>query len=63
MSNYFIAPVDTSHFRLYDRPAPGWRVSIRVANIHGGQDLLYSYPQAKAVVDDFGSLVIVSRWL
>lgn len=45
--------------RTFDERTPAWLLTLDVMNMHGFNA---SYPQARAVVDDFGTLVIVGGW-
>jgi hypothetical protein len=63
MRLHFNAPVNTAHYRVFDVPAPNWFVMVDIGNDHSGAGLRHSYPSARAVVDDFGTLVIVRGWL
>lgn len=63
MRMHFNVPVNTAHYRVFDTPAPAWRIMVDIENLHGGDGLGHSHPCARAVVDDFGTLVIVRRWL
>ena len=41
-----------------------WIISIKVGHKHGlgGGGIASGFPQARAVVDDFGTLVLVGEW-
>lgn len=52
------------HHQWVAGPAPNWLITLNIGRIHcsamvaGG-----NYVQSRAVVDDFGTLVIVRAWL
>lgn len=62
------APVEAFCFKPFSSvPGASWIVTFSMRRLHfpewqHGADYLGT-PQARAVVDDFGSLVIVERWL
>ena len=46
--------------QAHDHPGPTWLVTLQINPwVHGH---IGAYPQAWAVMDDFGNLVIVSTW-
>ena len=49
--------------RRYDRSGAAWLITLMVGHDHGlgGGGTISGYPQTHAVVDDFGTLVAVSR--
>lgn len=55
-------PVAVMCFKAHDKPAPSWRVMVEIAAIHDGPQS-GSWPVSRAVVDDFGNLVLVGGWL
>lgn len=60
--SYFENPVKCSHQRTYAE-APNWLLCLSIRMCHeveGG--LSAAYPTARAVIDDFGNLVIVRKW-
>lgn len=46
-------------WRNFDQAGAPWRVSLDIRMMHGDRA---SHPSAKAVIDDFGTLVIVGDW-
>ena len=61
--NYFDTHIRCSHQRI-DGPAPNWLITVSVTTEHAiAAGAAGSYPQARAVMDDFGTLVIVRGWL
>lgn len=56
--------IDAQHMRVYEWAAPNWLISLSIKCDHGsGNALIGAHPSARAVVDDFGTLVIVREWL
>lgn len=70
MENYYFehratgqAQIEASWQRCRDRPK--WLLTISISVAHGqegGGPLLAAYPQAHAVMDDYGTLVCVTPW-
>ena len=50
--------------RLHDSStAAPWLVTLGIPPHHAAGARSWSYPQARAVIDDFGNLVVVTPWL
>jgi hypothetical protein len=43
--------------------APNWLITVDIGRIHGSALFCSNYSQSRAVVDDFGTLVIVRAWI
>ena len=60
--NFFDTKLTCTHQRE-PGPAPNWIITINVSLMHeAGPPWIHSYPQSKAVIDDFGNLIIVRKW-
>ena len=55
------ATVEIAAFRQYDASVP-WLLTVFITTKHAATSA-GAYPQAYAVMDDFGTLVIVGGWL
>lgn len=51
--------INCMFWRTYAIAGPAWRLSLDIRMVHGAHA---SHPSAKAVVDDFGTLVIIGGW-
>ncbi len=47
--------------RTYRQNGPAWLITLSVDGAHGSSGCT-AYPQARAVVDEFGNLVAVKGW-
>lgn len=59
----FDTHVECSAQRVYsdELPRPPWLLTLDIG--HSGHGQGFAYPQARAVVDDYGTLQVVGGWL
>ena len=54
------AQISVSWQRTYDERQPAWLITLSISQQHCAG--IFSYPQSRAVVDDFGTLVAVREF-
>jgi len=59
-ANGGFADINASWQRTYDERLPNWLITLGVYPTNAVSGL--AFPQTRAVVDDFGTLVIVRAW-